>query len=172
MKKFLALVLVGVMTVGTAVMAAGSPSANAVSSTLEQAAKEDGMSVQEESNNALVDADAGVDKADAISAGVPQGTIINGSKTAFSIRLKRATKAQVDNAKKIAVKGKKFRRALVLKNKPAGNVVFNVYLPQGAAGVVAYQYVNGQAFQVTTAQISDNTLSVAVTTDAPIYLFK
>ncbi len=182
MKKFLALVLVGVLTVGTAVMAADSPSASAVASNnssssssnsaLEQVAKEDGMSVEEELNNALVDADAGIDKADAISAGVPQGTIINGSKTAFSIRLKRATKAQVNNGKNIAVKGKKLRRVLILKNKPAGNVVFNVYLPQGAAGVVAYQYVNGQAFQVTTAQISDNKISVAVTTDAPIYLYK
>lgn len=186
MKKFLALVLVGVLTVGTAVMAApsrtaadvpvpqveasGSPSSSV--SDLEQAAKEDGMSVQEESNNALVDADTGISPADAITAGVPQGTLINGQMTAFSIRIKRGSKTQIDMGKKIAVAGKTLRRVLILKNKPAGNVVFNVYLPQGSDGVVAYQYINGQAVQLTTAKIADNKISVAVTVDAPIYLFK
>ena len=185
MKKFLALVLVGVMTVGTAVMAAGSPSAEAVeskvtssaasdssNSTLEQVAKEDNMSVQEESNNALVDADAGVAKEDAISAGVPQGTIINGVMTNFSIRLKRSTKKEVEAGKTITIKGKKFRRALKVKNKPAGTVTFNVYLPQGADGVIAYQIINGQKTQLTTAVVAPNKLAVTITTDAVIYLYK
>ncbi|MBO4845807.1 MAG: hypothetical protein J5525_05805 [Lachnospiraceae bacterium] len=172
MKKFLALVLVGVMTVGTAVMAAGSPSANAVNATLEQAAKEDNMSIQEESNNALVDADAGIDKNDAIAVGVPQGTIINGVKTNFSIRLRRATKKEVEAGQTITIKGKKFRRALKVKNKPAGTVIFNVYIPSGADGVVAYQIIGGQKVQLTTAKVSDNKLSVAITNDSVIYLYK
>ncbi|MBR3634651.1 MAG: hypothetical protein IKN47_00530 [Lachnospiraceae bacterium] len=189
MKKFLALVLVGVMAIGTAVFAAPSPSASTVSgseatvssssssssnsnASLEQVAKEDNMSVAEELNNALVDADPGVAKEDAITAGIPQGTVINGVMTAYSIRLRRATKAQIDAGNKFAVKGKKFRRALRLKNKPAGSVTFNVYLPQGADGVVAYQFISGQAVQLTTAVVAPNKLAIAVTTDAPIYLYK
>ena len=62
MKKFLALVLVGVMTFSYVAFAAPSPSAQAVSATTEdslttffrQAAAEAGMSEQEYSNNSVV----------------------------------------------------------------------------------------------------------------------
>ena len=88
MKKFLALVLVGVMAFSTAVLAAPSPSAQAVSATvasnngggktaLQQAAEEAGMSEQEYSNNSVVTID-GIE--DVAPMGIPTGIYLNGKK--------------------------------------------------------------------------------------------
>lgn len=147
MKKFLALVMVGVMTFGMATMAADSPSAAAVAAsvpaTVQTAAAERNMSVQEYQNNAVTEI---ADVPTVEPAGVPSGCYVNGVKTNYSLNLAKPNKVTTDAAKAqaAAVKGNVLS-IMNITNAPKGEVQFSIYCKSVAAGqkIEVYQLING-----------------------------
>lgn len=147
MKKFLALVMVGVMTMGMATMAADSPSASAVAASVpaavQTAAAERNMSVAEYQNNAVAE----IAECPTVEpAGVPSGCYVNGVKTNYSLNIAKPNKATTEAAKALAtsVKGNVLS-VMNLTNAPKGEVQFSIYCKSVAAGqkIEVYQLING-----------------------------
>ena len=155
MKKFIALVMVGVMALGMSTMAAVSPSASAVAATVEAApanttpayvaeAAAENMTVGEYLNNAVATAPAGITGEAASEVkpiAVGTGAYINGVKTNYTIKLGKVDKNTALSASKLG----KIVNAFTLKNKPAGSVQIAVYCKSVKAGdkITVYQLVNG-----------------------------
>ena len=145
MKKFVALLIVGVMTIGMTSMAAASPSASAVKASVSKeeaiaaAAASENMTVEEYVNNTVVSA-PGVE--DAVPMGVPSGGIVNGVKTNYSIVITKASKAVAAEAAQFG----KVLNVFGVKNTPAGTVQITVYSSKIKAGqkLAAYQKVDGK----------------------------
>lgn len=143
MKKFVALLIVGVMTLGMTAMAASSPSASAVKakatsvSPVAAAAAKENMTVEEYVNNTVVTA-PGVENA--VPMGVPQGAIINGVKTNYTVAITKASKNVAAEAAKLG----KVLNVLNIKSKPAGTVQITIYSSKIAAGqkIAVYQKVD------------------------------
>ena len=144
MKKFVALLIVGVMTLGMTAMAASSPSASAVKakvaseSPVVAAAAKENMTVEEYVNNTVVTA-PGVENA--VPMGVPQGAIINGVKTNYPIAITKASKDIAAEAAKLG----KVLNVFGIKNKPAGTVQITIYSSKITADqkIAVYQKVDG-----------------------------
>jgi len=162
MKKFLALVMVGVMTIGTAAMAASSPSASAVSASTESSgsytyaseserlADEADLSVGEY-NNACVGSAYGI--ADVLTMGFKQGLIVDGVKNNYSLLARKASQNMAVSAKKFA-NGKKILGVFsIANNRYKQGVQADLFCKQFAAGqkISVYQYVNGQWTKLTTS---------------------
>lgn len=147
MKKFVALLIAGVMTFGMTTMAASSPCASAVkadveaakTAAVEAAAASENMSVAEYVNNTIMST-PGVENA--VPMGVPTGTIINGVKTNYSIVLKKVSKEVALEAAQFG----KVLNVLGIKNKPYGTVQITIYSPKIEAGqkIAVYQKVDGK----------------------------
>ena len=159
MKKFLALVLVGVMAFSTAVLAAPSPSAQAVSATvasnnggktaLQQAAEEAGMSEQEYSNNSVVTID-GIE--DVAPMGIPTGIYLNGKKINYTIHIFKLSKAQIKAIKEFAG-NRKIINTCGVKNRYDQDVQTSFYCPKikETDKVSVYQNVNGKMEKLTSS---------------------
>ncbi|MBR6147124.1 MAG: hypothetical protein IKQ44_02075 [Lachnospiraceae bacterium] len=160
MKKFLALVLVGVMAFSTAVLAAPSPSAQAVSATvasnngggktaLQQAAEEAGMSEQEYSNNSVVTID-GIE--DVAPMGIPTGIYLNGKKINYTIHIFKLSKAQIKAIKEFAG-NRKIINTFGVKNRYDQDVQTSFYCPKikETDKVSVYQNVNGKMEKLTSS---------------------
>ena len=159
MKKFLALVLVGVMTFSSAVLAAPSPSAQAVSATastnssgktaLQQAAEEAGMSEQEYSNNSVVTID-GIENV--APMGIPSGIYLNGKKINYTIQIFKLGKADINKIKQFAGK-RRIINTFGVKNRYKDNVQASFYSAQLKKGdkVGVYQNVDGQLTKLTSS---------------------
>ncbi len=159
MKKFLALVLVGVMAFSGAVLAAPSPSAQAVSATvsssndggktaLQQAAEEAGMSEQEYSNNSVVTID-GID--DVAPMGIPTGIYLNGKKLNYTIQIFKLGKNVVKSVKDFAG-NRKIINTFGIKNRYDQNVQASFYCPRikSTDKVSVYQKVGNEMVKLTT----------------------
>ena len=159
MKKFLALVLVGVMTFSGAVFAAPSPSAQAVSATatsnnggktaLQQAAEEAGMSEQEYSNNSVVTID-GID--DVAPMGIPTGIYLNGKKLNYTIHIFKLGKPVIKSIKDFAG-NRKIINTFGIKNGFDQNVQTSFYCPRIKATdkVGVYQKVGNEMVKLTSS---------------------
>ena len=179
MKKFLALVMVGVMTIGTAVFAAPSPSSSAVSAessstkadpaaALEAAASSEGLSVQEYLNNAVTNV-PGLAAADVAPMGIPKGAIINGVNTNFSVRIAKPSKAQVQAGQK-AISGK-ILNVLGIANKPAGTVQIAIYCKaiKADSKVGVYQLINGQLVKLVSSVRAEH-VDVVLQGNGPVFV--
>jgi len=148
MKKFLALVMVGVMTFGMVAMAAPSPSASTVVATPAEAALQAvktqaaaaGMTTEEFVNNTVTSA-PGVE--DAAPVGIPTGAYINGVKTNYTVRMTKSTAAVAAEAKTL---GKKVLNAFAVSNMPKGDIQIALYMPTVKAGqkISVYQKIDGK----------------------------
>ena len=160
MKKFLALVLVGVMAFSGAVLAAPSPSAQAVSATvssnneggktaLQQAAEEAGMSEQEYSNNSVVTID-GIE--DVAPMGIPTGIYLNKAKINYTIHIFKLSKAQIKAIKEFAG-NRKIINTFGVKNRYDQDVQTSFYCPKikETDKVSVYQNVNGKMEKLTSS---------------------
>ena len=160
MKKFLALVLVGVMTFSGAAFAAPSPSAQAVSATvstsngggktaLQQAAEEAGMSEQEYSNNSVVTID-GID--DVAPMGIPTGIYLNGKKLNYTIHIFKLGKPVIKSIKDFAG-NRKIINTFGIKNGFDQNVQTSFYCPRIKATdkVGVYQKVGNEMVKLTSS---------------------
>lgn len=174
MKRFLALALAGTMLCAMPVMAATSPSAAVVSSSVEDAkavavaeqAAEKGMSVQEYQNNTAVDA-PGLEEATPVGQG--GHVIINGAPSNITFQLAKGTKAQVAAAKEqAAVLGGKVMNVVTTGSNVMGKfgtATVNFYMPGVKAGqfIEVYQLVNGQWVKMTVAEIRADHVVVNLT---------
>jgi hypothetical protein len=160
MKKFLALVLVGVMAFSGAVLAAPSPSAQAVSATvstsngggktaLQQAAEEAGMSEQEYSNNSVVTID-GIE--DVAPMGIPTGVYLDGKKINYTIHIFKLGKPVIKSIKDFAGK-RKIINTFGIKNRYDQNVQTSFYCPRIKATdkVSVYQKVGNEMVKLTSS---------------------
>ena len=162
MKKFLALVLVGVMTFSYAAFATPSPSAQAVSATTEdslttffrQAAAEAGMSEQEYSNNSVVEI-KGIE--DVAPMGIPTGVYVDGKKINYSIRIFKLSKADIEAVKAFAGK-RKILNTFGIKNRYKQNIQASFYSPRIKAGdkVSVYQMVGKELVKLTSSVRDDH----------------
>ena len=162
MKKFLALVLVGVMTVSTALFAAGSPSAEAVSAsssdsgknayanTDERLADEAGLTVAEY-RNAVVGHAFGI--ADVLTMGFKQGLIVDGVKNNYSLLARKSNINMAQSAKKFANGRKILGVFAVANNRYKQAVQADLYSKGFAAGqkIAVYQYINGAWTPITAS---------------------
>lgn len=180
MKRFLALALVGAMLVAMPVMAASSPSAEAVkassessssesdsgSSTVEAQAAAKGMSVQEYQNNTATNA-PGLEEATPIGQG--GHVIINGAPSNVVFQLAKGTAAQVTAAKEqAALLGGKVLNVVTTGSNVVGRfgtATVNFYAPGVMAGqqVEVYQLVDGVWVKLTVAEIRADHVVVNMT---------
>ena len=155
MKKFLALVMVGVMVFGTAAMAAGSPSAEAISassdagvkqeysSDAERGAAEEDLSIGEYISGAIGSA-YGIP--DTITMGFKQGLIVDGVKNNYSLLLRKSNINMAQSAKKFANGRKILGLGRLVNNRFKQAVQGDLYSKAFQAGqkVSVYQYTDGQ----------------------------
>lgn len=170
MKKFLALVLVGVMTFGVSVMAAPSPKASDVvdaTPAIEKVAGDLGLSVEEFSNNAIIST-SGIEDTEPV--GVPQGILVNGKKVNYSIQIAKVSKAVAGSASEFA-NGKKVYNVVGFSKMPKGEVQFSIYCKSLKAGdkVSAYQLIDGKWVKLTSA-VRDNHIDVLVSSNSPVLI--
>ena len=174
MKKFLALVCVGVMALGATVMASPSPTACSVvaatpavaeTPSIETAAANMGLTVSEFSNNAVVST-PGISGTEAV--GVPKGIIVNGKKVNYSLQVRKVSKQVAQSASAFA-NGKKVYNVVGFGNMPKGDVQFTIYCKSLKAGdkVSAYQLINGQWVKLTSV-VRDNNIDVVVSGNGPV----
>ena len=156
MKKFLALVMAGVMVIGTAAMAAGSPSAEAVSassdasgvkqeysSDAEKGAADEDISIGEYISGAIGSA-YGIP--DTITMGFKQGLIVDGVKNNYSLLLRKSNINMAQSAKKFANGRKILGLGRLVNNRFKQAVQGDLYSKAFAANmkVSVYQYTDGQ----------------------------
>ena len=161
MKKLLALAFAGVMLVSLPVMAASSPSAEAVvatssvSATIEKAAAAEGKTVGEYVNNAVVEV-AGL--SDTLPIGPGGHVIINGAPSNFVFTLTKPSAAEVSLAKaQVAALGGKIvsfigTKSVINKFETAR---VNFYIKGITAGqnIKVYQLVDGAWVELKVAEI-------------------
>jgi len=142
MKKFIALVMVGVMALGMSSMAAGSPSAAAVKAQVSAPAASTTVAspaTAEEVNN-VVTKTPGIENAEVV--GIPQGLLVDGVKINYTIKIAKVTKAEATSALSLG----KVLNVFKVKNNQFKNAQVAIWCPAIKAGqkVSAYQCVDGQ----------------------------
>lgn len=165
MKKFIALVMAGVMLFTTPVMAAGSPTASSVSAAVAEAAAAEGKTVGEYLNNAVT-AVPGLDNAVPIGQG--GHVIINGAPSNQVFTLLKPASVIVNSAKIFAesLGG----RVLTVTNVKASVSGFktaqvNFYMKGVTAGqnIKVFQIVNGRWLEVDVIEIREDHVVVEMT---------
>lgn len=183
MKKLIALLTAGVLFSSMTVMAAGSPSAEAVVATSTvaapegfsntsdyQAAAERGMSAAEYYNNAVTSA-PGVENATAVGQGGK--IIINGVATNLTATLARVDKKVAADAKAQAATLGGTLLNVVKVDFPGANfktATINFYLKDLANGtkVVAKQLVNGVWVDVEVVEVRADHVVLNLTNRGPV----
>ena len=158
MKKFIALVLAGSMLFTTPVMAAGSPTASAVSAAVAEAAAAEGKPVGEYLNNVLVTIPG-------LENPVPLGqgghVIINGAPSNQVFTLYKPTTGIVDSAKTFsATLGGRVLTVARVKASVSGfrTAQVNFYMKGVTAGqnIKVFQLVNGRWLEVDVIEIRED----------------
>lgn len=177
MKKFLALVLIGVMAIGTAVFAAESPDAYSALVSTEQAQElmtTYGMSAGEVVNNSVSTAAPGLDESNVIPMGAPAGCLIDGVPSGYTMQVRKATALEVLQGKQ-ALPGKFIVNVLKPVNFPAGASAVQVpfYAKGVKAGdkISAYQINGGNVLQCKTNVRADHVDTVITSANA-VYMTK
>lgn len=165
MKKFIALVMAGVMLFTTPVMAAGSPTASSVSAAVAAAAAAEGKTVGEYLNNAVT-AVPGLDNAVPIGQG--GHVIINGAPSNQVFTLLKPASAIVNSAKIFAESlGGRVLTATNIKASVSGfkTAQVNFYMKGVTAGqnIKVFQIVNGRWLEVDVIEIREDHVVVEMT---------
>lgn len=177
MKKLIALTLAGVMACSLPVMAAGSPSAAAVVSSSAPAyvdgipaatvaaAAEEGKTVGEYTNNAVVEV-PGLDDVNPIGQG--GHVIINGAPSNITFNVGKPAAAAVKSAKtEAAALGGKVLNVINVKAPISkfGTARVNYYMKGVKAGqnIKVYQLVNGAWVELGVAEIREDHVVVDMT---------
>lgn len=162
MKRFIALVMVGVMAVGMSVMAAPSPVASSVApvaaensqSSNEYKAAQANLSVNEYNNNVIAST-PGIP--DAYQIGQGGNCIVNGVKSNARVTLikKNAKESAAAVAQATAVGGTAIAYVGTDANCKFTTLGVNFYMPGIKAGdkIAVYQLVNGKWVKVTVNEI-------------------
>ena len=173
MKKFMALVLVGVMAFGMTTMAAESPSAAAVAAadpatvagTVEYQAASVQMSVGEYVNNAVVST-PGLDSTTTYKVGSGEKCIVNGVASNARLTLRKADKSTVESAKAQAAKvgGTVMNVVATSANCQYTTLGVNFYMPKVVAGqkIAVYQLIDGVWTPVTVNEIRQDHVVVTL----------
>lgn len=165
MKKFLALVMAGVMLTAVPVMAADSPQASSVSAAVTAAAAEEGKTVGEYLNNVLITI-PGLENAIAIGQG--GHVVINGAPSNQVFTLLKPASAIVDSAKKFSeTLGGNVLTVVRVKASVSGfkTAQVNFYMKGIKEGqnIKVFQIVNGRWLEVDVTEIRDDHVVVEMT---------
>ncbi len=176
MKKFIALLGIGVLFTSTAAFAATSPSAGAIyaegfaSGTDQQAAAERGMSAGEYYNNTVVST-PGVENA--VPVGQGGKIIINGVATNLTATLSKVSKSETEGAKSQAAALEGTLLNVIDISFPGVNykvATINFYLKGLNANtkVVVRQYVNGAWVDVEVVEIREDHVVLNLTNSGAV----
>ena len=171
MKKIIALTMVGVMLFATPVLAAGSPSAEAVAATpsvpvvVQQAAAAENMTVVEYTNNAVAEVPG---LTEVTPAGQGGHIIINGAPSNITFQLTKPNAATVTSAKAEATAlGGKVLNVFGTKSAVGkfSTAQVNFYLKGVKAGqkILVRQLVKGVWTEVGVAEIREDHVVVNMT---------
>ncbi len=176
MKKFIALLGIGVLFTSTTVFAATSPSAGAIyaegfaSGTDQQAAAERGMSAGEYYNNTVIST-PGVENA--VPVGQGGKIIINGVATNLTATLSKVNKSEAESAKSQAAALEGTLLNVIDISFPGANykvATINFYLKGLNANtkVVVRQYVNGAWIDVEVVEIREDHVVLNLTNSGAV----
>ncbi len=176
MKKFIALLGIGVLFTSTTVFAATSPSAGAIyaegfaSGTDQQAAAERGMSAGEYYNNTVIST-PGVENA--VPVGQGGKIIINGVATNLTATLSKVNKSEAESAKSQAAALEGTLLNVIDISFPGANykvATINFYLKGLNANtkVVVRQYVNGAWVDVEVVEIREDHVVLNLTNSGAV----